>query len=50
MTAPRAALPPPYRLLWASGIVAVVLAAAAFALWVVNGPATLLDLVAALCL
>jgi hypothetical protein len=40
----------PYRLLWSTGIVAFVLCIAAFALWGINGPGTLFDMVVALCM
>ena len=40
----------PYWLLWSTGIVAVVLCAAAFVLWGVNGAGTLIDMIVALCL
>ena len=40
----------PYWLLWSTGIAAVVLCAAAFVLWGVNGAGTLLDMIVALCL
>ena len=39
----------PYRLLWSTGIVALVLGAAAFMLWGLNGASTLFDLIAAFC-
>jgi hypothetical protein len=39
----------PYRLLWSTGIVALVLGAAAFMLWGLNGAGTLFDLIAAFC-
>ena len=39
----------PYRLLWSTGIVAVVLGVAAFMLWGLNGASTLFDLIAAFC-
>jgi hypothetical protein len=39
----------PYRLLWSTGIAAFVLAAAAFALWGLNGTGTLFDIIAAFC-
>jgi hypothetical protein len=51
-TAPAAAFSPadtPYRLLWFTGIVAVVLCLAAFALWGLNGAGTLFDMIAAFC-
>jgi hypothetical protein len=48
-TAARTANDPPHPLLWATGIIAVALAAAAFVLWGVIGPGTLFDLAAALC-
>ncbi len=51
---PGAAEPPPagtpYWLLWSTGIAAVVLCAAAFVLWGVNGASTLIDMIVALCL
>ena len=40
----------PYRLLWSIGIIALVLCAAAFALWGIYGADTLFDLIAALCI
>jgi hypothetical protein len=50
---PGAAEPPaartPYGLLWATGIVAVVLSIAAFVLWGTNGASTLFDMIVALC-
>jgi hypothetical protein len=52
---PRASVPgqeqaaPPYRLLWLAGTLAIVVSAAAFVLWVVNGAGTLLDMIVALC-
>jgi hypothetical protein len=39
----------PYGLLWATGIVAVVLSIAAFVLWGTNGASTLFDMIVALC-
>ena len=39
----------PYRLLWWTGIVAVVLGIAAFALWGLYGAGTLFDMMIALC-
>ena len=39
----------PYRLLWSTGIAALVLAAAAFVLWGLNGAGTLFDMIAAFC-
>jgi hypothetical protein len=51
-TNPGAEPPPgaaPYRLLWATGVIAFLLCVAAFVFWGINGAATLLDLVAALC-
>jgi hypothetical protein len=39
----------PYRLLWATGIVAGVLCIVAFVLWGVNGPGTLFDMLVAFC-
>ncbi len=39
----------PYRLLWSTGIVALVLGIAAFVLWGLNGASTLFDLIAAFC-
>jgi hypothetical protein len=39
----------PYRLLWSTGIVALVLGAAAFMLWGLNGAGTLFDLIAVFC-
>src|SRR5262249_61292721 len=43
------AAPTPYWLLWSTGAVAVVLGVIALALWGLNGPATLLDMIVALC-
>jgi hypothetical protein len=39
----------PYRLLWSTGIVAVVLGIAAFVLWGLHGAGTLFDMMVALC-
>ncbi len=39
----------PYRLLWSTGIIALVLGIAAFVLWGINGAGTLFDMMAALC-
>lgn len=39
----------PYRLLWSTGIVALVLCIAAFALWGINGAGTLFDMMVAFC-
>ena len=39
----------PYRLLWSTGLVALLLCAIAFVLWGINGTATLVDMVTALC-
>ncbi len=39
----------PYRLLWSTGIVAVVLCIVAFVLWGINGAGTLFDMIVALC-
>ena len=39
----------PYRLLWSTGIVAVVLGIAAFVLWGLYGPGTLFDMMITLC-
>ena len=39
----------PYRLLWSTGIVAVVLSIVAFVLWGINGTGTLFDMMVALC-
>jgi hypothetical protein len=39
----------PYRLLWSTGIVALVLCIVAFTLWGLNGAGTLFDLIAAFC-
>jgi hypothetical protein len=39
----------PYRLLWSTGIVALLLGVAAFALWGLNGAGTLFDLIATFC-
>ena len=39
----------PYRLLWSTGIVAVVLSIVAFVLWGINGAGTLFDMMVALC-
>jgi hypothetical protein len=48
-----AALPapdaPPTRLLWSLGIVAIVLAVIAFALWATSGGVILFDMIIALC-
>jgi hypothetical protein len=49
---PAAEPPPahtPYRLLWSTGIAALVLAVAAFMLWGFNGAGTLFDMIAAFC-
>jgi len=40
---------PPRRLLWSVGVAAFVLGICAFVLWGINGPATLFDMIAALC-
>jgi hypothetical protein len=61
MSAPRASAPPelrvaaargatPYWLLWSSGIVAAVIAVAAFLLWGTIGAGALFDMIVALCL
>jgi hypothetical protein len=39
----------PYRLLWSTGIVAIVLSIVAFVLWGINGTGTLFDMMVALC-
>ena len=39
----------PYRLLWSTGIVAVMLGVAAFALWGLNSASTLFDMIVVLC-
>jgi len=39
----------PYRLLWSTGIVALVLGIAAFVLWGLNGASTLFDMIVVLC-
>ena len=39
----------PYWLLWSTGILAFVLAIAAFVLWGINGASTLFDMIVALC-
>ena len=39
----------PYRLLWSTGIVALVLCIVAFVLWGINGAGTLFDMIVALC-
>jgi hypothetical protein len=39
----------PYRLLWSTGIVAVVLCIVAFVLWGINGGGILFDMLVALC-
>ena len=39
----------PYRLLWSTGIVALVLGVAAFVLWGLNGASTLFDMIVVLC-
>ena len=39
----------PYRLLWSTGIVALVLCSAAFVLWGINGAGTLFDMMVAFC-
>jgi hypothetical protein len=39
----------PHRLLWSTGVVALLLCAVAFALWGINGTTTLFDMVAAFC-
>lgn len=49
---PAVVTPPantPYWLLWSTGIAAVVLGAAAFLLWGINGAGTLFDMIVALC-
>ena len=38
-----------HRLLWSTGIIAFILGIAAFALWALNGPGTLFDMLVALC-
>jgi hypothetical protein len=40
----------PYRLLWSTGIVALVLCIVAFVLWGINGAGTLFDMIVALCI
>jgi hypothetical protein len=39
----------PYRLLWSTGIAALVLGIAAFVLWGLNGASTLFDMIVVLC-
>ena len=39
----------PYRLLWSTGIVAVVLSIVAFLLWGINSNGILFDMMVALC-
>jgi hypothetical protein len=39
----------PYRLLWSTGIAALVLCIAAFVLWGTNGAGTLFDMMVAFC-
>jgi hypothetical protein len=39
----------PYRLLWSTGIAALLLGIAAFMLWGFNGAGTLFDMIAAFC-
>jgi hypothetical protein len=39
----------PYWLLWSTGIVASVLALAAFVLWGINGASALFDMIVAFC-
>ena len=39
----------PYRLLWSTGIIAVVLSIVAFVLWGINSTGTLFDMMVALC-
>ena len=39
----------PHWLLWSTGVVVLLICAVAFALWGINGTATLVDMVAALC-
>lgn len=39
----------PYRLLWSTGIIALVLGIVAFVLWGINGAGTLFDMMVALC-
>jgi hypothetical protein len=39
----------PRGLLWSTGIIAFILGIAAFALWALNGPGTLFDMLVALC-
>ena len=39
----------PYRLLWSTGIVALMLCIVAFVLWGINGASTLFDMIVALC-
>ena len=38
----------PHRLLWSTGVIALLLCVVAFVLWGINGTATLLDMVAVL--
>ena len=39
----------PHGLLWSTGIIAFILGIVAFALWGINGPGTLFDMLVALC-
>lgn len=39
----------PYRLLWSTGVVAVVLGIVAFMLWGLNGAGALFDMMVAFC-
>ena len=39
----------PYRLLWSSGIITLVLCVIAFLLWGISGAGTLFDMIVALC-
>lgn len=48
MTEPSSARTP-YLLLWSTGVVALVLSMAAFALWGTTGTRTLFDMIVALC-
>jgi hypothetical protein len=40
----------PYRLLWSTGITALVLCIVAFTLWGINGAGILFDMIVALCI
>jgi hypothetical protein len=48
--AARSSTNTPYRLLWSTGIVALVLCIVAFVLWGINGAGTLFDMIVALCI